>query len=53
MAAQPADEPWLNLSSERANIEHGLHELIEKKLVQLDWLEPPTPEALREAIGAW
>lgn len=51
LAVQPRDEPLLNLKAERANLESGLAELVQANKVEIEWLEPQTPDALRRAIA--
>jgi len=48
--ASPSDLSPLDTGAEKARIEQALAEVVAIGRVQLDWLEPATPRALRQAL---
>jgi peptidoglycan hydrolase-like protein with peptidoglycan-binding domain len=50
VVASPADLPPLDVDAERRRIEQGVAAMATAERVDLDWLDPATPRALRHAL---
>ena len=51
LVSQPRDFELLDAPRERANLEQALGDLLQQGSAHVTWLEPATPEALRDAIA--
>jgi hypothetical protein len=50
VVANPVDLETLNVAAERALVQRALSGVIADGLVELDWLDPATPQGLRRAL---